>query len=222
MNLADPLRQDGIGRSNRRSGEAIRSPLAGNTVLMGFGIGTKNEEHHEDNLSISKPPLPTQKLVNVNKPERFPDNAEVGMGSASELQERARRDDFAYLIRKAVTGTIVAPAGRIKGFRRLMEKWGFSRKDAAEILGFENEGLIGELYAGIEKVQQRDVRDRLKLFLSLAVDLDGLYDDDHVIKQWLDQPKKLLRGKSPRELLVEGSIENLLRVRQFVQHEANR
>jgi hypothetical protein len=222
MNLAEPLRQDGIARSNRRSGEAIRSPLAGDTAPMGFGIGTQSEGHNADDLPISKPPLPTQELVNVNKPERFPDNSEAGMGLASELQGRARRDDFAYLTRKAVTGTIVAAPGRIKGFRLLMEKWGFSRKDAAEILGFENEGLIGELYAGIEKVQQRDVRDRLKLFLSLAVDLDGLYDDDQVIKQWLDQPKKLLRSKTPRELLVEGSMENLLRVRQLVRYEANR
>ena len=103
-----------------------------------------------------------------------------------------------------------------------MELWDFSRKDAAEILGFEDEGMIGELYAGIEKVRQRDVRDRLKIFLSLAVDLHGLYDSDATIKQWLDQPKKLLRGKTPRSLIVEGSMENLLRVRQLVQYEANR
>ena len=178
----------------------------------------------EELLQKWAPPVPLEaQKSHARVVERSPLHAEERMGSALELQEEKHsRHDFEDLKKRAMPSVKVAPPGRIKGFRRLMENWGFSRKDAAEILGFENEGSIGELFAGIEKVQQRDVRDRLKLFLSLAVDLDGLYDDDEVINQWLDQPKKLLRDRTPRQLLVEGSMENLLRVGQLVQYEANR
>jgi Protein of unknown function (DUF2384) len=192
----------GITGSGRRSPEGIRSPLAGNAAPMGFSTGKREEGLGEPDVGAWR-------------------------RSSSELQfelqgeERPRRD-FESLAKRAVPGVKVTAPGRIKGFRRFMEKWGFSRKDAAEILGFENEGLIGELYAGIEKVQQRDVRDRLRHFLSIAVDLDGLYDDDQNVRHWLDQPKKLFQGKTPRELLVEGSMENLLRVQQLVRYEANR
>jgi hypothetical protein len=197
-----PRPKAGEGHS---SGELIQGLLN-----MGFGFPSKRES------GIGE----TAMLENSETLRKFrPDFQGGDMGFQGEKRPA---HEFEELKKRDVPRLAVTVPGRIKGFQRLMEKWGFSRKDAAEILGFENEGLIGELYAGIEKVQQRDVRDRLKLFLSLAVDLDGLYEEDQVIIEWFDQPKKLLRGKTPRQLLVEGSMENLLRVRQLIQYEANR
>ena len=141
--------------------------------------------------------------------------------AAQQSNSDAHRD-FEKLNTRTFGPTKVSVPGRIKGFRALIERWGFSRKDAATMLGFDDETIVAELFAGIDKLRHRDSRDRLRIFLSTAVDLYGLYDDDAVIVEWLDQPKKILGGSSPRGLLLEGSMENMIRVQQLIRLEANR
>jgi hypothetical protein len=111
--------------------------------------------------------------------------------------------DFDKLNKRAFVPAKVMIPGRIKLFRKIAESWGFDRKVAARILGLDDESSIGEIFSGVEKIRQRDMRDRLGIFLSTAVDLDGLYDDEAAIRVWLDQPKALVDKKSPRELLEE-------------------
>jgi hypothetical protein len=203
-----------------RAGGAMRSPLAGNSAPIGFDLRRRGRDVDLDVvLESAKDTLSGQ--VRVGKTNETAVATEYAL--PVEVQEGDRAGlDFENLNKKITRGIKLEAPGRIKGFRRLMDRWGFTRKDAKEILGFDNEGMIGELYTGIEKVQQRDVKDRLRLFLSLAVDLHGLFREHDVIKEWFDEPHGMLRGKTPRSLLVEGSMENLLRVKQLAQYEANR
>lgn len=203
-----------LSSSSREMNMPIRSAVSGNSAPMG--------------LTLSMPVV----FYGGGQPTALPGFTanykpivplvSYGEGGAVTEQEVQQSREFAILKKKVLPGRPLEAAGRIKAFRRLIERWGFTHRNAADILGFDDEAFVGELYLGIERVQQRDVRERLRLFLSIAVDLDGLYDDDAVVKRWLDQPQKLLRGKTPRMLLTEGSVESLLRVRQLVQLEANR
>ena len=201
--------------SSRVMNMPIRSAIAGNTAPMGLAVSKPTNEaiFHGGGFAV-----PTQEVQPVSRPTYEVIVPPIFYGGGAAVPSR----EFELLKNKVLRGRPLEAAGRIKAFRGLMERWGFTRRDAADILGFDDEGSVGELYIGIERVQQRDVRERLKHFLSLAVDLDGLYEDNAVIRQWLDQPKKLLRGKTPRALLTEGSVESLLHVRHLVRLEANR
>ncbi len=114
------------------------------------------------------------------------------------------------------------PAGQVVLFRRIMEDWGFSDQDAATLLGFEAASDIGEIYLGAKSVGHRDANDRLRAILRIAADLDALFQEVAAIRGWLSEPQKDLDGKTPRSLLTEGSMENLLRVKYYVAYLSGR
>lgn len=203
-----------LASSSREMNMPIRSAVSGNSAPLGLTL-SRPGMFYGGGQPTALPRFNTKQKVIVPL-------VSYGDGGSVTKQEVQPSREFEILKTKVLPGRPLEAAGRIKAFRRVIERWGFTRRHASEILGFDNEAIVGELYLGIERVQQRDVRERLKLFLSIAVDLDGLYDDDDVIKWWLDQPQKLLRGKTPRMLFTEGSVEGLLRVRQLVLLEANR
>ena len=103
-----------------------------------------------------------------------------------------------------------------------MEQWGFSEKEAATLLGFENAADIGEIYAGRKPVGHRDANDRLRAVLRIAADIDALFNDRDAVRDWLNEPQKDLGGKRPRALLNEGSMENLLQVKYYVSYLSGR
>ena len=114
------------------------------------------------------------------------------------------------------------PAGQVVLFRRIMEDWDFNDKDAATLLGFEAAADIGQIYLGMKPLGHRDANDRLRAILRIAADLDALFREVVAIRDWLSEPQRDLNGKTPRSLLTEGSMENLLRVRYYVAYLSGR
>ena len=121
-----------------------------------------------------------------------------------------------------VSATPRKPAGQVALFKIVMDEWGFSEKEAATVLGFENIADIRAVLSGVRPVGHRDANDRLRAVLRIATDLDALYNDAAVIQAWLSQAQDKLGGTSPRELLLEGSMENLLLVKYYAAHLSGR
>jgi hypothetical protein len=103
-----------------------------------------------------------------------------------------------------------------------MEDWDFDDKAAAILLGFNAATEIREIYSGMKPLVQRDTNDRLAAVLRIAADLDALFQETALIRDWLSEPQRELDRASPRTLLSEGSMENLLRVKYYVAHLSGR
>ena len=114
------------------------------------------------------------------------------------------------------------PGGEVVLFQRIMEDWSFSDEEAATLLGFEAALDIDEIYRGSKPVGHRDANDRLRAVLRIATDLDALFGDVPAIRDWLSEEQRDLNGATPRSLLTEGSMENLLRVKSYVGYLSGR
>ena len=119
-------------------------------------------------------------------------------------------------------GKPLKAAGQVVLFKKVMEDWGIDEREAATLLGFESEADLKEIYFGLKPVGHRDANDRLRAVLRIAADLDALYRDVALIRDWLNETQKDLGAKTPRALLNEGSMENLLQVKYYVSHLSGR
>ena len=63
--------------------------------------------------------------------------------------------------------------------------------------------------------------DHLRTLSNLVIDLDGLYDDDAVVREWMKLEHKELGGSTPRAELLSGAA-GARRVHDLVRYEANR
>lgn len=113
-------------------------------------------------------------------------------------------------------------AGQVVLFRKVMEDWDFQLHEAATLLGFEVALDIQGIYEGRKPVGHRDANDRLRAVLRIAADLDALYRDETTIREWLSEEQKDLGGATPRAMMLEGSMENLLRVRYYIAYLSGR
>jgi len=69
---------------------------------------------------------------------------------------------------------------------------------------------------------RRDVRDRIAYLFAIRATLRSLFRDLDVENEWLREPHSSLRGKSPLALLSNGSAEDLLIVKEYVDTTAGR
>lgn len=113
-------------------------------------------------------------------------------------------------------------AGQIVLFGKVMADWAFNDREAATLLGFEAASDMRDIYDGRRSVGHRDANDRLRTILRIATDLDELFQDVAVIQRWLVEPQSDIDGQTPRQLLLEGSMENVLRIKYYVAHLSGR
>ena len=110
----------------------------------------------------------------------------------------------------------VRAPGEIVLLQRVMARWAFDDREAARLIGYEDAGWMRSLYTGRSSLRTRDEKDRVRAVLRMATDLQALYRQEAEIRAWLREPKKLLGGASAYDLMMEGSMENLLRLKQFI------
>ena len=68
----------------------------------------------------------------------------------------------------------------------------------------------------------RDARDRIAHLYRIRKILSALFRDEEVENQWLREPHAMLNERSPMDLMLDGSMENLLLVREYVEAAAGR
>lgn len=133
-----------------------------------------------------------------------------------EIQERSSLNIAEVGSRRTpLRGRITGP---VQFLWSLMEKWGLTPKELAILLDYEDEKSVKALLDGWQTLKGRDRKTRIQCLFVMRALLDGLFRDAAVEREWIREPQEELGNESLLSLMLEGSIENLLRARQFLEH----
>jgi hypothetical protein len=110
--------------------------------------------------------------------------------------------------------------GPLQFFAKVLQFWGLSANDATSLLGYEpaDQRLVEELLAGRASLRGRDAKDRIATLFRIRSLLAELFQSPDVENAWLREPRSDLGNRCPLDLLRDGSMENLLLLRQYVEH----
>ena len=135
----------------------------------------------------------------------------VGLQHAATLHDEAQTT-----IRPPYRGRITGP---IKFVNQLLATWQLEAEKACILLGIEPSRLpyVNAVLQGYETLTGRDAKDRIAHLFQIRELLSALFRDEAVENEWLREPQDFLKGKVPMDLLLEGSMENLLLVREYVE-----
>lgn len=132
----------------------------------------------------------------------------------------------------AVTETTTAGEqpyhGRLSGpiwfVEKLLNTWRLDRSDAIPLLGLDPSDLsyATDVLAGRTTLRGRDAKDRIACLFRIRKTLSALFGDEDVENEWLRERHEMLDDKAPMDLLREGSMENLLLVKEYVEAAAGR
>ena len=114
--------------------------------------------------------------------------------------------------------------GPVKFVVKLLAFWDLEPLDAVGLLGFDvvDADHVSAVLDGRELFRGRDVRDRIAHLFSIRATLWALFRDLTVENDWLREPHALLGGQTPLSLLLGGSMEDLLLVREYVDDAAGK
>lgn len=114
--------------------------------------------------------------------------------------------------------------GPVRFVNRLLDVWRLEPGYACVLLGFERSesAYVTHVLQGHATLRGRDAKDRIAHLFQIRRLLWALFRDETVENEWLREPRDVLKGKTPMDLLVEGSMENLLLVREVVELAAGR
>lgn len=109
--------------------------------------------------------------------------------------------------------------GPVKFLRKLLVTWRLCDQDAAALLGFDETDATRarDLLAGRVDLKGCDVKDRIVCLFQIRKTLHSLLQDDIAENKWLRRPHVGLDQERPMDLLLEGSMENLLLVKDYVE-----
>jgi hypothetical protein len=106
----------------------------------------------------------------------------------------------------------------IKGFLRIMEKWGIKDPDARQLLG----GLSSGSYYGLKKEPKhrtldQDTLTRISLLVGIFKALNILYSPA-LADAWMTLPNRnpMFRGMSPLAYMIQRGQPGMLHVRQLL------
>ena len=138
---------------------------------------------------------------------------------AKQLRERTG----SYLVAKSSrtssrVASLAKPSGPIQFVIQLLENWRLEKSDAVKLLGFaaEETEYVHRLLQGEEQLNGRDIKERIGHLFHIRGTLRALFQDLKTENDWLREEHSLLDKKSPLDILLEGSMESLLLVREYV------
>ena len=107
----------------------------------------------------------------------------------------------------------------IQLINKILETWRLDKANAVPLLGLEppDQGYAADVLAGRTALRGRDAKDRLAYLIQMRMALSEWFRDEEVENEWLREPHEPLDGKVPMQLLLEGSMENLLLVREYIE-----
>ena len=114
--------------------------------------------------------------------------------------------------------------GPIQFMRNLLKTWKLKPDDAAPLLGFEQSDQIyvRDLLRGRAVLTGRDVKDRITYLLHIRMTLSALFRSEDVENQWLREQHSMLDNQTPICLLLDGGMEKLLLIKEYVDTAAGR
>ena len=142
------------------------------------------------------------------------------------MEQEARNIAFATIRHLSTTPTehgrhSFSPriSGPVEFLGKLQSMWKLERPQLAIMLGLDpsNDNEIRDLLRGISEFKGRDLNDRFVYLFEIRMFLDGLLEDLQAENEWLREPHSMLEDRSPMDLLLEGSMRNLIVVSEYVQ-----
>jgi uncharacterized protein (DUF2384 family) len=122
-------------------------------------------------------------------------------------------------IPELATITDAESAAMARAVMRLFERWGVSDAEARDILG----GLAARTYARWKAGEpgriDRDLATRLSLLMGIHKGLRYLFSDPERGYAWVKKPNRDFAGRTPVEVMAEGSLFALARVRSYLDAE---
>ena len=114
--------------------------------------------------------------------------------------------------------------GPVQFFKNLLDTWKLDSEAATVLLGMDpdDESFAGDLLTGRAALRGRDVKDRIAYLYRIRNILSALFRDENVENRWLREPHTMLDEQSPLDLMLDGSMENLLLVKEYVEAAAGR
>lgn len=119
--------------------------------------------------------------------------------------------------------TSTYPRGRLTGpvqfLSKLISLWNLERDAACTLLGYEksDHDYVGAILSGMTSFRGRDANERVTNLFKIRSALSSIFRDLKVENEWLRESQKVLGDQTPLQLILEGSMENLLRVRLLVE-----
>ena len=102
---------------------------------------------------------------------------------------------------------------------RLFENWRVSDAEARDILGGLSARTFARWKAGEPGRIDRDLATRLSLLMGIHKGLRYLFSEPERGYAWVRKPNGDLGGRTPAEIMAEGSIFALARVRDYLDAE---
>ncbi len=112
--------------------------------------------------------------------------------------------------------------GLLQFMPSLLRFWRLREEDAVPLLGFNREDAAHVALAlrGQEHFRGRDVWERIAHLVWIRTSLSALFRDLDTENAWLREPHAWLDERVPMQLLLGGSMEDLLLVRDYVDTAA--
>lgn len=152
--------------------------------------------------------------------------------TSSDVQDESSNADGAINRPRPVVleGTTLGGPGEVAGrltgpiqfVQKLMECWGLDCEDMVRLLGYAPDDAEYGLAVldGRTALHGRDVRDRIAHLFCIRRTLWSLFRDLEVENEWLRERHRMLNEKSPLSLMLEGSMEDMLLAREYVEAAA--
>ena len=171
-----------------------------------------NPPNEPRELSLDEVQLPRQELNRSIQRQLVV----AGLQQAATLHDEAKTT-----IRPSYSGRITGP---IRFVNQLLATWQLEAEKACILLGIEPSRLpyVNAVLQGYETLTGRDAKDRIAHLFQIRQLLSTLFRYEAVENEWLREPQDFLKGKVPMDLLLEGSMENLLLVREYVERVSGR
>lgn len=164
-------------------------------------------------------------LTSEKNAYRYYDPAERMSDMRSLAFEHTRQNVEAKIWGAPVAVQSPSPArksGPVRFVETLLDTWGLEPDDAVPLLGFESSegGHVRAILDGRQPLVGRDIKYRIACLLVIRSTLFGLFRDEAVENEWLREPHPALDDRTPMALLLEGAMENLLIVKEYVEEVA--
>jgi hypothetical protein len=132
-----------------------------------------------------------------------------------ESREPSERVSAASSFRGRVTGPV-------RSLLALFDRWQISDASAAILLGTPAASFVSDLRSGISTLNSRDLKDRARLIIGIYEGVHSLMQESDAERLWIKSPVPGLNSQSPFDVMMRGSISDLLRVKQFVDYANGR
>ena len=167
------------------------------------------------------PPFDNDRQTRVNQ-RKFSGGRTEGTGLVHwiRVNELKQKSSYRTQLQKGSPSASLYK-GRVTGpvqvFFKIFDLWKLSKKEGAVLLGLENTVHFYNYRSGAKSLSNRDTKDRIRYLFQIHDGLFSLFQDEEAERAWIYGGKQDLEGKSPLEIMLEGSMENILLIKQYVE-----